>query len=284
MFNVKGNYPYPVLLEETRYFKNSYIHAEYFKSSSKNAHKIRIVCELNNDEITQFIQEGKAVYTVQVESPNAFYRKIFQFSNPNIEITISNDEVIDYINIGVAIVATEDIENYTNKDFINEYQDITFSIKKNEILAICDPRNDIEITYEGEVLKEVKNIFKLKKTEEKFMSYNLENERILVFVPKDYLNTYVQYKKLESKDVINILNTTIFLPILTNVIADMGEESNLSKIWYKTLKKKIKEIAEQEKRNVEDCLQEPLETAQKLLKYPMIDVIASLRDIMEGME
>lgn len=284
MFNVKGNYPYPVLLEETRYFKDSYIHAEYFKSSSKNAHKIRIVCELNNDEITQFIQEGKAVYTVQVESPNAFYRKIFQFSNPNIEITISNDEVIDYINIGVAIVATEDIENYTNKDFINEYQDITFSIKKNEILAICDPRNDIEITYEGEVLKEVKNIFKLKKTEEKFMSYNLENERILVFLPKDYLNTYVQYKKLESKDVINILNTTIFLPILTNVIADMGEESDLSKIWYKTLKKKIKEIAEQEKRNIEDCLQEPLETAQKLLKYPMIDVIASLRDIMEGME
>ena len=116
------------------------------------------------------------------------------------------------------------------------------------------------------------------------MSYNLENERILVFIPKDYLNTYVQYKKLESKDVINILNTTIFLPILTNVIADMGEESDLSKIWYKTLKKKIKEIAEQEKRNIEDCLQEPLETAQKLLKYPMIDVIASLRDIMEGME
>lgn len=284
MFKIKGNYPYPVLLEENKYFKNSYIHAEYFKSSNKTEHKIRIVCDLKNEKIEQLIQERKAIYTVQVESPNAFYRRIFQSTNPNIEITISNDEVIDYIDIGVAVIATEDIEDYTNNDFIDEYQGIEFNIRKNEILAICDTRNNIEITYDGEALKEVKNIFKLKKTDEEFMSYNLENERITVLIPKDFLNTYIQYKKLGSKDTIGILNTTIFLPILTNVIMDMEDERNLSKVWHKTLSKKIKEIAEKEQRSIEDCLQEPLETAQKLLTYPMIEVVTNLKNIMEGME
>ena len=116
------------------------------------------------------------------------------------------------------------------------------------------------------------------------MSYNLENERITVLIPKDFLNTYIQYKKLGSKDTIGILNTTIFLPILTNVIMDMEDERNLSKVWYKTLRKKIKGIAEKEQRSIEDCLQEPLETAQKLLTYPMIEVVTNLKSIMEGME
>lgn len=285
MFKINGNYPYPVLLEEERYFNNSTIHANYYKSATEDEHIIRIDCLVDNEKILKMIDEGKAEYVVQVESPNAFYRKIFSFSNPNnIEIRISKDEIIDYVDMGLAIIAREDIYNYENDDFIDEYKGINFDVKKNEMLAIANPRKNIEIFYDGEILKEVKNLFLFRKSTSNLVSYNSDGDRIVVYLPQDFLNKYAEYKNNGNKSPISILNNLVFVPVLTGIINDMIsiDEINKYKTWYKTLKFKIENIAKEEKRTADACINEPLETAQKLLNYPFINITETMDLIMEA--
>ena len=98
MFKVRGNYPYPILLENAIDYKNSIIKARYLYQGLKNGHNIKIKCEINNDEINKLIQDKKVCYAVQIESPNAMYRDMFEFYDKDeISITLKNDEVIDYL-------------------------------------------------------------------------------------------------------------------------------------------------------------------------------------------
>ena len=163
MFKVKGNYPYPILLENTIDYKNSIIKVRYLYQGLKNGHNIKIECEINNDEIKKLIQDKKVCYAVQIESPNAMYRDMFEFYDEDeISITLRNDEVIDYIDIGLALLVKEDIENYQNEDFVDAYKDIKMKISKNEVLAVCQSVRKI-IILNDEILKEVHSIFNLQK-------------------------------------------------------------------------------------------------------------------------
>ena len=96
MFKVKGNYPYPILLEDTVDYKTSNIQARYLYQGLKNGHNIKIECEINNEEIKKLIENKTVCYAIQIESPNAMYRNMFEFyDGDEISITLKNDEVIE---------------------------------------------------------------------------------------------------------------------------------------------------------------------------------------------
>ena len=285
MFKIKGNYPYPILLEDTIDYKTSKISARYLYRSSKNSHNIKIECEINNEEIKKLIEDKKACYAVQVESPNAMYRKMFEFyNNDEINITIENDEVIDYLDIGIAIIAKENIENYQNEDFVDAYNNIKMKVSKNEVLAVCQNVRQI-ITLNDEILKEVHSIFNLKKDDNiNYVTYDPNYDRILITVPKEIGDFYLKCKGM--KDIITILNSILFTPVLTSIINDMNEaeEEFSSRLWFKTLNNKINEIIKEEQVTREMIYDNPYEYAQKLLKNVTIESIYELKNLLEIQE
>ena len=285
MFKIKGNYPYPILLEDTIDYKTSKISARYLYRSSKNSHNIKIECEINNEEIKKLIEDKKACYAVQVESPNAMYRKMFEFyNNDEISITIENDEVIDYLDIGIAIIAKENIENYQNEDFVDAYNNIKMKVSKNEVLAVCQNVRQI-ITLNDEILKEVHSIFNLKKDDNiNYVTYDPNYDRILITVPKEIGDFYLKCKGM--KDIITILNSILFTPVLTSIINDMNEaeEEFSSRLWFKTLNNKINEIIKEEQVTREMIYDNPYEYAQKLLKNVTIESIYELKNLLEIQE
>lgn len=285
MFKIKGNYPYPILLEDTIDYKTSKISARYLYRSSKNSHNIKIECEINNEEIKKLIEDKKACYAVQVESPNAMYRKMFEFyNNDEISITIENDEVIDYLDIGIAIIAKENIENYQNEDFVDAYNNIKMKVSKNEVLAVCQNVRQI-ITLNNEILKEVHSIFNLKKDDNiNYVTYDPNYDRILITVPKEIGDYYLKCKGM--KNIITILNSILFTPVLTSIINDMheAEEEFSSRLWFKTLNNKINEIIKEEQVTREMIYDNPYEYAQKLLKNVTIESIYELKKLLEIQE
>lgn len=285
MFKIKGNYPYPILLEDTIDYKTSKISARYLYRSSKNSHNIKIECEINNEEIKKLIEDKKACYAVQVESPNAMYRKMFEFyNNDEISITIENDEVIDYLDIGIAIIAKENIENYQNEDFVDAYNNIKMKVGKNEVLAVCQNVRQI-ITLNDEILKEVHSIFNLKKDDNiNYVTYDPNYDRILITVPKEIGDYYLKCKGM--KNIITILNSILFTPVLTSIINDMheAEEEFSSRLWFKTLNNKINEIIKEEQVTREMIYDNPYEYAQKLLKNVTIESIYELKKLLEIQE
>ena len=98
MFKIKGNYPYPILLEDCIDYKSSTIKARYLYQGLKNGHNIKIECVVNNLEIRKLIEDRKACYAVQIESPNAMYRNMFEFYDENL---ISFHEFLTQNNINL---------------------------------------------------------------------------------------------------------------------------------------------------------------------------------------
>ena len=285
MFKIKGNYPYPILLEDTIDYKNSIMKARYLYQGLKNAHNIKIECEVNNDEIKELISKRKACYAVQIESPNAMYRNMFEFyDNDEISITIRNDEVIDYIDIGIAILVKEDIENFESEDFVDAYKNIKMKINKNEILGVCQNVRKI-IVLDEEVLKEVHSIFNLQKDPEiNNVTYDPNYDRILIRVPEEIGNYYLTSKG--NKEKITVLNSILFMPVLTSVINDMygAEEEFSARLWFKTLNNKINEIIKEKHMTREEIFENPYETAQILLKNITVESIKEFKKLLDNQE
>lgn len=285
MFKVKGNYPYPILLENAIDYKNSIIKARYLYQGLKNGHNIKIECEINNDEINKLIHDKKVCYAVQIESPNAMYRDMFEFYDKDeISITLRNDEVIDYIDIGLALLVKEDIENYQNEDFVDAYKDIKMKISKNEVLAVCQSVRKI-IILDDEILKEVHSIFNLQKDSQiNNITYDPNYDRILIKVPEEIGNYYLTSKG--NKEKIIVLNSILFMPILTSIVNDMkdAEEEFANRLWFKTLINKINGIVKEENITREEAFNNPYETAQALLKNISVESINEFKNLLEGQE
>lgn len=285
MFKVKGNYPYPILLEDNIDYKNSVLRVRYLYQSLKDYHNIKIECEINNEEIKKLIENKKACYAVQIESPNAMYRKLFEFyDGEDIIINIKNDEVIDYIEIGLALLAKEDIENYKNDDFVDPYQNIKMKVSKNEVIGVCHSVRQI-IVLNNEPLKEVHSIFNLQKDSQiKNITYDPNNNRILIKVPEEVGNYYLTSKG--SREKIDILNSIIFMPILTSIINDMkdGTEEFADRLWFKTLTNKIKELMKEKNITKEEAYNNPYETAQALLKNISVESVEKFKKLLENQE
>lgn len=285
MFKIKGNYPYPILLEDPIDFKTSKIKARYLYQGLKNSHKIKIECEIDNEEIKSLIENGKACYAVQVEAPNAMYRKMFEFYNSDeISIIIGNDEVIDYLDIGIAVIAKEDIDNYQNEDFIDTYKEIHMKINKNEVLAVC-PNVRQMIALNDEVLKEVHSIFNLKKDEKiDHVTYDPNFDRILITVPEDVGNYYLKCNGMNDR--ITVLNSILFTPVLTSVINDMkeAEDEFASRLWFKTLNSRINDLIKEEQISREYIYENSYEYAQKILKNVTVNSIYEFKKMLEIQE
>lgn len=285
MFKVKGNYPYPILLENTIDYKNSIIKVRYLYQGLKNGHNIKIECEINNDEIKKLIQDKKVCYAVQIESPNAMYRDMFEFYDEDeISITLRNDEVIDYIDIGLALLVKEDIENYQNEDLVDAYKDIKMKISKNEVLAVCQSVRKI-IILKDEILKEVHSIFNLQKDSQiNNITYDPNYDRILIKVPEEIGNYYLTSKG--NKEKIIVLNSILFMPILTSIVNDMkdAEEEFANRLWFKTLINKINGIVKEENITREEAFNNPYETAQALLKNISVESINEFKNLLEDQE
>jgi len=285
MFKIKGNYPYPILMEEKVDFKTSIIKVRYLYQCLKDGHVIKIECDVQNEEIKQLISNKKACYAVQIESPNALYRNMFEFyDEDDIKIKLGNDEVIDYIDIGIAILAKQDMPNYKNEDFVDAYEDINMKVGKNEILAVCHNVRQIIISN-NETLKEVHSIFNVQKNSEiDNIKYDPNHNRILIMVPEETGNIYL--KSRQSKEKIRILNSILLMPIMTNIINDMKEceEEFSNRSWFKTLIKKMDEIAKEKNTSRESLLENSFETAQILLKNITIDSIKEFKHLLESKE
>ena len=129
------------------------------------------------------------------------------------------------------------------------------------------------------------SIFNLKKDDNiNYVTYDPNYDRILITVPKEIGDFYLKCKGM--KDIITILNSILFTPVLTSIINDMNEaeEEFSSRLWFKTLNNKINEIIKEEQVTREMIYDNPYEYAQKLLKNVTIESIYELKNLLEIQE
>ena len=151
-------YPYPVLT----YFSDDYVNSS-FTSNLKVGRKgeeiiFHLTANTDDEKLLKLIKEEYAEFVFHIECPSTSYRTIVKsklgFENISIHESLLNNR----INICFFIIAKTQIDNYTNKNFNADYQDILFNLEKANILAIAKPFN-IEIEKEKDDLVQMPSIF-----------------------------------------------------------------------------------------------------------------------------
>lgn len=263
-------YPYPVL----NYFSDDYVNSVFTSNLQVNKQGNNIILELtgNTDDegLLELIGKGLADYVFHIECSSTSYRNIVKSQSGKETVAIPESKLDNKVNICFFIVAKKDLENYSNKNFNQDYEGISFNIDKANILAIARQFN-VDIEKEKDNLAQVPSIFLIIKKESNKkdgIEIDMLQDKLQIFLSK---KDYEHYALLSKGSYQPLLHSSIIFPALIYVFENL-KKSDLETFedfnWFKTVKKVLYNIDI-------DLTQEALERehsydlAQKIINYPV---------------
>ena len=279
-------YPYPVLWNKNDDYKkpSKFLAEVEAKENFKNI-KLKINFLLKDKEIENLIKENKAEYVVHIEATSTYFRELISTREAEINYDLKDNDILGRLQMSFFILAKEDILDYKNSNFNEDYSGESFNLKKGNIIAIADSyRFDIEKNEDN--LEKVSSIFSIcqKETvEQTGMTVDMNSEKIRIALNK---TDYINYHQLsQNSNNINIINSIIIFPALIFIFEqlkkDFDENDFVDYKWFRALRK----IFEKNNQSLnKDLLENELsiDLAQKILNYPIERAFNSLKDENDG--
>ncbi len=281
-------YPYPLL--ESCFGQEDYIDSSFNilveHKNNLDSVELKFTPVLINAGIQKLIDEGDAYFAVHIECPLTSFRDLYRVGK---ELTLKLDanDVEGFVNICTFIIANNNLREYTNDKFNEDYVGTRFDIEKGNILAIGDSY-ELEINKVQDNLGNMQSIFGLiesKNENEKDIKIDLSRDKINIVLPK---NEFIEFKTMmRTRANHAVLHSMILVPALMQAIDEMKkrvQNNNLYEIeekkWYRSIVKaaEILGITIDE----ENILELPnFETAQKLIANTINRGILNLGDIIK---
>ena len=279
-------YPYPVLWNKNDDYKkpSKFLVEIEAKENFKNI-KLKINFLLKDKEIENLIKENKAEYVVHIEATSTYFRELISTREAEINYDLKDNDILGRLQISFFILAKEDILDYKNSNFNEDYSGESFNLKKGNIIAIADSyRFDIEKNDDN--LEKVSSIFSIcqKETvEQTGMTVDMNSDKIRIALNK---TDYINYHQLsQNSNNINIINSIIILPALIFIFEQLKkdfDENDFSDYkWFRALGK----IFEKNNQSLNKELLEnqlSIDLAQRILNYPIERAFNSLKDENDG--
>ena len=201
----KRLFPYPILNSERLYsqYKKSIFSLQFDEKISDDGQWYileNIHCKLDNQTLIDLINSGLAEIICIIECPTTMYRKKHVIHLKPIDIKISLFDIYNKVNISAFIVAKEDINNFHSEDFLDDYENILFTIEKHDILAADDGYiNNIDF-YDNDDDKKssIFIIIKDKNITDGTMQVDYDSEKLTISLPEEQWNIYNQMKRIKK--------------------------------------------------------------------------------------
>ena len=239
-------FPHPVLWEEKDDFKNNdaFSMAVSYSTSSRKT-DLSILIELKNKQLISMIG-NVAFVACHIECPTTKYRNSFILNIGENTITIPSNELNGKVEIVSMIQTNTRLDAYSNEDFNDFYEGITFDIEPYSILAIS-PQYKIDIEKENENLSNVSSIVSVIPDPEnkKAMTISCENpNKIYIKLPQ---KAYLHYSGLSKNETYNeLIFSLLIVPALIDVFDYLIKVEDLDIFedyrWFRGLSKKVKQI------------------------------------------
>lgn len=283
-------FPYPTLnrvgkrscFKETTY---SFVCDDYNDGKNyvlENAH-----ININNENLEKLIKDEILGVGMIIECSSTVFRKMYELSLEPKTIKINMGDLRDKVVISCYIYAKQDIENFTNNDFLDDYNGYKFKIDKNDIIAIDDGFTTM-IDYDESIDKKVSSIFQvIRDKNAETMVIENKAKNIVICLPEKEFN---YYDTLRKNDIFqNIFFSMLAIPALTNCLQEFQDNINAGKydldsieldyIWFSSVKKAYKNLVNTElTEEVFNNINIPA-LSQKLLNNGTLNGIKDLFDI-----
>lgn len=276
-------YTYPVLGSKFNSYEKSRFTNDVSEGISGSDLALLFEAKTDNAELEKLIQEGKAAYAHHIECSNTCYRKALTTKESRFEYHININEIEGKLSINSFIIATTDLERYTNTDFSDDYKGFSFTIAQGSVMAIGD-EIIIDINKSNNELGSQKSVFQIVSdkdcSDKNLLRIDINQDLIMIMIPEKEFAIYDALQK-QYKNMI-YYHAMVILPVLCSILhrIQKGEETDIfnDKRWFRVLSSKFEE-------NGRDILSndyDPYEEAQRILNYPISQSINLMIQNNEG--
>lgn len=270
MLNVNINYPYPIIREYADDYKITIFEGALKVHLEPDGYSVHPAFNINNKEIDGLIAAGVLTYALEVQCVSTWFRHLY-LVNDNNTIKLNPQSIHERVELIPCIIATENIDSFTNNDFVDEYIGLQFDIKKGDIIGIGQKRT-FDALYQNDIIKNGSSIVNIEGSDAvKEITCNYSGSVIKITLPVDQYNDYIDcgYDKSKHK----MLNAILTIPVLVEAISIIANDEKdpdhtsgfESCSWYKTIFANLKRFAENDEHKYRQLLDKPLASAELLL-------------------
>lgn len=277
-------YPYPVLAYYSDDYKDGSFDTTIDVRGEGYNIRVDFISTLTNEGLKNLISEGKAKYTYHLECPQTGYRQVLTTVKVSESILIPDNRVNGRLFICPFVVATQNIEGYTNPSFHDDYTGATFDIEAGCVIAV-GKQVTATISKETEDLANTPSIFSIIRNADPLvtqMIIGIDSQKIIVKLP---LNDYYSYKQLRKAPITQpVLNAITIIPALTYTLEELkgrtiDEREELSDYgWYRTVRKTLLTKFDCDVESDDFTQQNMIVLAQRLINDPLSGAFKVLCD------
>lgn len=229
---------------------------------------------LDNADLNQLIEQGKAQYVIQIQCPLTFYRETFVQDQPKFEIDLPAALFRGNVELAPYVVAKRAIESYAPKSAHKDYRGISFPVSDGGILAtgpIAYFLADKEFMGSKRRLRSIMEFVRHTR-EGATPEIRLGGARIEVHLNSDDWSTYQDVKG--SPHARNIIHAAIVFPALLHALENIDNEAYEGAAWRDRLRVLLKE------KGVDP--EESFEAAMALLRNPISRGLSGLQGLFDS--
>lgn len=285
----KRLFPYPVLADEKDDYQNTTFHVELDLSQEgiNRDTVLSIRIQMKNEELLQMIRKGQAEFLVHMESPYTSYREVRRFCIPSFPVKIPSDKLLGKLEVAVMLVAKKEIPDFSNKDFAQEFEGLSFQIAKGSILGY---RNfSFSITKDKADFQKTSSIFSVYKmvgNEADSLRIVLDDDKIKIGMNERDFQIYARHYNLPAFQP--VLNTMIILPSLVYIFDQLGQEDKYDqysdKEWFTALCRAYEKQGTTLWEELKESGKTTFELAQEAIKSPVSKGLSALSDLWGSLE
>lgn len=269
------SYPHPVLGNNddvSGSFKSKFYH-----TLGREKVSLRTEFELENNTLKNMIWEKKAVFSIEVECNNTFYRNSFTTSKYESKFFIDARRLREYVTIKFFVRASERIENYEIEGSHSDYNDFKFDIDKGDILAFGGMISFIAEKEFDPLRPAVSSFMAVREGPEPSgpIAVDYEDpEKIYVILSKKDWGNYQRLK--DRQGVASLLHSFVVFPVLVDAIRMIEKEDDIIENTHWA--KRIETIITQKNLSLDS----PVDTAQRMLDSPVDRSFVSLENFLDS--
>lgn len=278
-------FPYPVLSEFTNDYKSGFFRSEIDTENDGETLILRFKCSLENEMLSDMLRKKTVVIAHHIENPQTGYRRAVSVYDLDCQYFINKNDINGRLTISTFIVASDDVRNYTNNEFHEDYHGFMFDFDRGTIIAVADQytinieKNLLDILNRESIFSIVRNSDKSKSVIEN----DITNDKIIIKITEDDYSNLSNIKSIPSLQ--STINSIFVIPVLVDVmhriVNTSPEERDINYgmlAWYRVIRKALKtnfniDIDEEHVENFRI-----LSLSQKLVGSPISNTLSVLSD------
>jgi len=265
--DVSVGFPYPVLCDRPELYKKSIFNCEISKVSFNETQVLNLEFKSTGNVVNDLIAKKKASYALSVKCPRTMLRRLYWLKASS-HVVLDNKDIRDAIDVQAYILAKEDIANFTDPDFDDDFSGMSFNIRKADVLGENEAIH-IKINFKNKV-EDFESVIDIREgsSDDKFMSADYDGDHIEITLPKKQFSIYRDMKSETGK--YPSMHATMVVPVLVHALDLLGRDDDSGRYysefkWYNTLDAKVDKIMKAYGKKRKDLLKDPVMTAEIIL-------------------